>query len=120
MSTGRSVGAVKQTGLEVDGGTWQGHEERRGYWDKESSGSWWMMSQHAASSQTAASVFVHVCQHTDEVTGCRTRASGGGGVGGPTPEGRLWLEEIEIEKKKIGVTQSFGLEIVFFRGWTGS
>ena len=35
-------------------------------------------------------------------------------MGGPKPETRLWLEEIELEKKKLGMTQSFGVEIVFF------
>lgn len=35
--------------------------------------------------------------------------------GGPKPEARLWLEEIEIEEKKIGMTQTFGVEIVFLQ-----
>lgn len=46
-----------------------------------------------------------------------------GGVGGPKLETRLWLEEIELKEKKLGMTQSFGVEIVFFffffRGWGG-
>lgn len=56
--TSRPVGAMKQTG--IDDGEW--------------------MSQNAAN-ETAASVFFHVCQHTGEVTECRTRERWRGGGG---------------------------------------